>query len=127
MTPDDRHETAPDTGSMSRQLPTGTVTYLFTDIEGSTTMAEALAERWPPVLARHREIVRQALGAQGGAEVLTEGDGFFAVFTSASAGLAAAAQAQRDLAAEPWPPEAPIRVRMGLHAGEGMTDSEGSY
>ena len=60
-------------------------------------------------------------------EVQTEGDGFFAAFTRAPAAIAAAVQAQRDLAAEPWPPDAPIRVRMGLHAGEGVVDADGSY
>ena len=62
-----------------------------------------------------------------GIEILTEGDGFFAVFSSAPAGVAAAVQAQRELAAEAWPSEAPVRVRMGLHSGEAVTDSDGSY
>jgi class 3 adenylate cyclase len=110
-----------------RALPTGTLTFLFTDIEGSTRLAASLAERWRTLLERHRTIIRGALAAHGGIEVLTEGDGFFAVFSSASAGLAAAVRAQRDLAAEPWPPDAPIRVRMGLHTGEAVTDSDGSY
>jgi predicted ATPase/class 3 adenylate cyclase len=110
-----------------RELPRGTVTFLFTDIEGSTALAETLADAWPALLARHREIIRAALGGHGGVEVQTEGDGFFAVFTTAQAALSAAVEAQRGLAAEPWPAGAAIRVRMGLHAGEGMTDAEGSY
>ena len=108
-------------------LPSGTVTFLFTDIEGSTRLVRELAERWPPLLDRHRAIIRAALAAHDGVEVQTEGDGFFAAFTRAPAAIAAAVQAQRDLAAEPWPPDAPIRVRMGLHAGEGVVDADGSY
>ena len=108
-------------------LPTGTVTFLFTDIEGSTRLVRELAERWPPLLERHRAIIRAALSAHEGVEVQTEGDGFFAAFARAPAAVAATVRAQRDLAAEPWPPDAPIRVRMGLHAGEGVVDGEGSY
>ena len=112
---------------MPDALPTGTVTFLFTDIEGSTRLAETLGERWPGTLERHREIVRAALAAHGGIEVQTEGDGFFAVFADAPSSVAAVVHAQRDLAAEPWPPDGEIRVRMGLHAGTGVTDREGLY
>jgi len=108
-------------------LPTGTVTFLFTDIEGSTRLVRELAERWPPLLDRHRAIIRAALTAHDGVEVQTEGDGFFVAFARSPAAVAAAVQAQRDLAAEPWPPDAAIRVRMGLHAGEGVVDADGSY
>jgi len=108
-------------------LPTGTVTFLFTDVEGSTRLARELGEAWLPLLHRHREIIRAALAAHGGIEVQTEGDGFFAVFARAPAAVAAVAQAQRDLAAEPWPLGGTIRVRMGLHAGEGVVDADGSY
>jgi predicted ATPase/class 3 adenylate cyclase len=107
--------------------PTGTVTFLFTDIEGSTRLAHDLGGRWPAILDRHRRIIRGALLANGGIEVQTEGDGFFAVFLAAPAAVAAVARAQLDLAAEPWPPGAGIRVRMGLHAGEGIVDADGSY
>jgi predicted ATPase/class 3 adenylate cyclase len=108
-------------------LPVGTVTFLFSDIEASTRLAESLAERWPAVLERHREIVRAALRASHGLEVQTEGDGFFAVFATAPAAVAATVQAQRDLAAEPWPADGQVRVRMGLHSGEGTVDHDGSY
>ena len=110
-----------------RELPVGTVTFLFTDIEGSTRLAGTLGERWPALLARHREIVRDALAEHGGTEVQTEGDGFFAVFASAPAAVAACVQAQHDLAAEEWPAEGVVRVRMGLHTGEGHLDHEGLY
>ncbi len=110
-----------------RGLPTGTVTFVFTDIEGSTRLAQDLGDRWPVLLERHRTIIRRALAAHGGVEVQTEGDGFFAAFTRAPAAVAAVAQAQRDLAAEPWPVDGTVRVRMGLHAGEGVVDADGSY
>jgi predicted ATPase/class 3 adenylate cyclase len=110
-----------------RSLPTGTLTFLFTDIEGSTGLAGTLPDRWPALLERHRAIIRAALAASGGVEVQTEGDGFFAVFVSANGGVNAAVRAQLDLAAEPWPPDASIRVRMGLHTGEAALDADGSY
>ena len=108
-------------------LPTGTVTFLFTDVEGSTRLVHDLGDRWPPLLERHRTIIRAALAAHGGVEVQTEGDGFFAAFARAPSAVAAAVQAQRDLAAEPWPADAPLRVRMGLHTGDGVADADGSY
>jgi predicted ATPase/class 3 adenylate cyclase len=112
---------------MLQARPTGTVTFLFTDIEGSTRLAQTLGEAWAALLGRHRAIVRAALAESGGTEVQTEGDGFFAVFASAPAAVLAAVRAQRGLAAEAWPAGAPIRVRMGLHTGEGRLDEEGLY
>jgi predicted ATPase/class 3 adenylate cyclase len=109
-----------------QEPPTGTVTFLFTDIEGSTRLTEKLGEGWPPLLERHRQIARRSWAQHGGLEISTEGDSFFVVFRSAVSAVAAAAQAQRDLAAEPWPREADIRVRMGLHTGEGLLGG-GSY
>jgi predicted ATPase/class 3 adenylate cyclase len=110
------------------KLPVGTVTFLFTDIEGSTAIGEVLGpDRFGDVLARHRELLRAAVEPGGGIEVLSIGDGLFCVFTSAPMAVAAAVAAQRAIAAEPWPDEAPIRVRMGLHTGEGWLDPDGSY
>jgi predicted ATPase/class 3 adenylate cyclase len=104
------------------------VTFLFTDIEGSTRLAHALgAEGWSPLLVRHREISRAAIEPGGGIEVQTSGDGFFIAFTSAPMAVASAVAAQRALAAEPWPEEGSVRVRMGLHTGEGWLDQDGSY
>jgi predicted ATPase/class 3 adenylate cyclase len=112
----------------SRAKPTGTVTFLFTDIEGSTKLVQALgAAAWTPLLERHRALVRGAIEAEGGYEVQTDGDGFFAVFASAPAAVGAAVRAQRALANESWPPDAVIRVRMGLHTGEGRLDADGGF
>jgi class 3 adenylate cyclase len=101
------------------EFPTGTVTFLFTDIEGSTDLARRLGNRWPDVLGAHHEIVRRAIGDHDGVEVLNEGDAFFAVFGLAADAVAATADAQRALAAHEWPPDGAVRVRMGLHTGEG--------
>ncbi|MGH2483307.1 MAG: adenylate/guanylate cyclase domain-containing protein [Candidatus Limnocylindria bacterium] len=101
-------------------LPTGTLTFLFTDLEGSTRVLEALGDAYRSVLERHHALLREAIAAGEGTEVSTEGDAFFAVFPSAPKAVAAAAQAQRALAAEPWPDGVAIRVRMGLHTGEGV-------
>jgi predicted ATPase/class 3 adenylate cyclase len=100
-------------------LPTGIVTFLFTDIEGSTELVHALGERYPAVLARHSELLRGAVSGQGGTEFGTEGDALFAVFVSPAAAVRAAADAQRALIAEPWPDDHPVRVRVGIHTGEG--------
>ena len=108
------------------ELPTGTVTFLFTDIEGSTRLAQELGDGWPPLLERHRQIARAAWAEQEGVEIGTEGDSFFVVFGSAPQAVAAAVAVQRGLAAEAWPANAVIRVRMGLHSGEGLI-SGGSY
>jgi predicted ATPase/class 3 adenylate cyclase len=99
-------------------LPSGTVTFLFSDIEGSTHLAERLGGAWPALLDEHREIVRQAIAVGGGVEVGTEGDSFFVAFPTAGGALSAAVEAQRELAAHAWPEEAPIRIRIGLHTGE---------
>jgi predicted ATPase/class 3 adenylate cyclase len=107
------------------QLPTGTVTFLFTDIEGSTRHAQALGDAWPAVLDRHGQLLGEAVAAEGGVVFGTEGDAVFAVFATAPRAVAAAVAAQRALAAEPWPADAgPIRVRMGLHSGEGTTSGD---
>jgi predicted ATPase/class 3 adenylate cyclase len=97
-------------------LPTGTVTFLFTDIEGSTRLLDALGADYDAEFAKHREIIRTAVGAHGGVEVSTEGDAIFAVFPSAAEALLATAGAQRALADQPW--RQPLRVRMGLHTGQ---------
>jgi len=101
-------------------LPAGVVTFLFTDIEGSTRLVQDLGSRYPPLLAAHAALLRRAIEGHGGVEVNTEGDAFFAVFTSPTAAIGAAVTAQRDLATWAWPADGVIRVRMGLHTGEGL-------
>jgi predicted ATPase/class 3 adenylate cyclase len=102
-----------------RKFPTGTVTFLFTDIEGSTRLLQELGERYTDALAEHRRALRNAFSGHGGVEVDTRGDAFFVAFERASDAVAAAAEAQEALAA------APVRVRMGLHTGEPMLTDEG--
>ncbi len=100
-------------------MPTETLTFLFTDIEGSTKLLERLGpEAYTGLLAEHHELVRSALDAHGGNEVGTQGDSFFAAFSSPSAALAAAVDMQGAFAARPWPQGEQLRVRMGVHAGE---------
>ena len=108
--------------------PVGTVTFLFTDIEGSTRLAQQLrGDRWAALLARHRELIRSAIAGADGHEEKTEGDSFVAVFGHASDSVRAAVDAQRRLAAEPWPDDVALRVRMGLHSGDGLLDVDGEY
>ncbi|HEX5040796.1 MAG TPA: adenylate/guanylate cyclase domain-containing protein [Candidatus Limnocylindria bacterium] len=100
------------------ELLTGTVTFFFSDIEGSTQLLRAQGAGWGSLLERHHQLLREAFAANGGEEVGTEGDSFFVAFPTAPGAVAAAVQAQRALAAEPWPEGAEIRVRIGLHTGE---------
>jgi predicted ATPase/class 3 adenylate cyclase len=110
---------------MRTDLPTGTLTFLFTDIEGSTKLAAALGERWAGILERHQGILRDAFTSRGGVEVATEGDSFFVVFPSAPGAVAAAVAAQQALVDETWPDEVgQLRVRMGLHTGEGTLGAD---
>ena len=101
-------------------LPTGTVTFLFTDIEGSTRLLQELGEGYRAVQDRHQEILRAAVEAEGGVEIRTEGDSFFVVFRTPAQAVRAAAAAQRELVAVDWPHGQPLRVRMGVHTGEGV-------
>jgi class 3 adenylate cyclase len=109
------------------ELPTGAVTLLFTDIEGSTRLLNALGEheRYPEALARHRDIVRAAIECEGGIEVDTQGDAFFVAFPAVSGALAAASRIQEELAAFPWPNDLGIRLRIGNHTGAPVRTSEG--
>lgn len=99
-------------------LPSGTVTFLFTDIEGSTQLLQRLRDDYPRVLAEHHRLLRQAIAAHGGLVVDTQGDSFFAAFSRATGAIHAAVDAQRGLAEYPFPQGAKVRVRMGLHTGE---------
>jgi predicted ATPase/class 3 adenylate cyclase len=109
-------------------LPTGTVTFLFTDIEGSTKLVERLGtSAWTRLLDEHQRIVRAAVAHAEGHEIKTEGDSFFVVFRSAAGAVDAAVEAQRELAAASWPEGARIAVRMGLHTGEGVVAPDADY
>jgi DNA-binding NarL/FixJ family response regulator/class 3 adenylate cyclase len=103
---------------MTGSLPTGTVTLLCTDIEGSTVLVGRLGGDYARVLEQHRSIVRDAVLAAGGMEIDCRGDEMLLVFTDARAAVEGAVAAQRALAAHPWPDGSPVRVRMGLHTGE---------
>jgi class 3 adenylate cyclase/DNA-binding SARP family transcriptional activator/WD40 repeat protein len=107
-------------------LPAGTVTFCFTDIEGSTGLLRRLGHRYGEVLERHRQLLRRAIGDHGGAEIHADGDGMLFAFGSASSAIAACVAGQRALSDERWPDGISVLVRMGLHTGE-ATPSEGDY
>jgi class 3 adenylate cyclase len=102
-----------------RELPSGTVTFLFTDIEGSTRLLHELGDDYAEALAEHRRALRAAFERHGGVEVDTQGDAFFVAFARASDALAAAGEGQGALGS------GPIRVRMGVHTGEPLLTEEG--
>src|SRR5689334_14912800 len=99
------------------ELPAGTVTFLFTDIEGSTRLWEQYPEAMPAALARHDALLGRVIAAHGGRIFKSIGDQLCAVFDSAPAALAAAHEAQAALCAEAWGETGPLRVRMALHSG----------
>ncbi len=98
-------------------MATQTLTFLFTDIEGSTAMLRRLGNTYAAVLTTHHALVRAALAGHGGRELGTQGDAFFAAFSSPRACVAAAVEMQRALASYPWPAGETVRVRMGMHSG----------
>jgi class 3 adenylate cyclase len=107
-------------------LPGGTVTFVFTDIEGSTRLLQELGdEGYGRVSGDHRRLVRETFGARGGTEIDTQGDAFFFSFTRARDAVAAAVDAQRALHDHEWPERKEVRVRMGLHTGEPQVGEEG--
>jgi class 3 adenylate cyclase len=107
-------------------VPSGTVTLLFTDVEGSTRLWDTERDAMAAALRRHDEILRDAIEQVGGYVFKTAGDSFCAAFSAARAGLDAALSAQRSLAAQSWPTSRPIVVRMGLHAGV-CVERDGDY
>jgi predicted ATPase/class 3 adenylate cyclase/DNA-binding CsgD family transcriptional regulator len=108
-----------------RNLPTGTVTLLFSDIEESTHLLQQLGDRYASVLAECRSMLRAAFQEWNGYEVDTQGDAFFVAFARATDAVLAAVDVQRALASHPWPEDAAVRVRMGLHTGEPTLTPEG--
>jgi class 3 adenylate cyclase len=107
-------------------LPRGTLTFLFTDIQGSTQLLRQLGDDYPPLLQRHQVILRAAVRENVGVEVHSEGDGFMFVFSSARSALTAAVQGQLALQAEPWFDGVSLLVRMGLHTGDAVPEG-GDY
>jgi DNA-binding NarL/FixJ family response regulator/class 3 adenylate cyclase len=107
-------------------LPSGAVTFLFTDIDGSTRLVKALRERYGQVLAEHRQLVRAAIAGHAGYEVDTQGDAFFVAFASAKQAVLCAVEIQRALACHEWPAGAAVRARIGVHTGQAVP-AEGAY
>lgn len=99
------------------QLPSGTVTLLFTDVQGSTRLWESEPDEMAIALRRHDDILRTSIETAGGYVFKTVGDAFCAAFATAPAALTAVLAAQQQLTSEAWPTSRPIRVRMGLHTG----------
>jgi predicted ATPase/class 3 adenylate cyclase/DNA-binding CsgD family transcriptional regulator len=107
-------------------LPSGSVTFVFTDIEGSTRLVKVLRDRYAQVLAEHRRVIRAAIAAHEGYEVDTQGDAFFAAFGGAKQAMLCALEVQRALAAHDWPDGGQVRVRIGVHTGQAVP-VEGRY
>jgi YVTN family beta-propeller protein len=108
------------------ELPSGAVTFLFTDIEGSTRLVKELREQWGDVLAQHQGLLRDAFLNHDGYEVDTQGDSFFVAFVSARDAVRAAAEGQRAIRSHRWPQGVQIKVRMGIHTGQAVV-SHGRY
>jgi class 3 adenylate cyclase len=106
-------------------LPSGTVTFLFSDIEGSTALLRRLGDAYAEVLATERRILRETMASSGGTEIDTQGDAFFFSFMRARDAVAGAVAAQRALAEHEWPEGVELKVRMGLHTGEPALGDEG--
>jgi YVTN family beta-propeller protein len=106
------------------ELPSGAITFLFTDIEGSTRLVKHLRDRYGEVLAEHQRLLRAAFEAHGGYEVDTQGDSFFVAFTSAREALLAAVEGQLALLTHSWPDGVEVKVRMGLHTGQAVATGD---
>ena len=121
-----RGQSGPSMAATAAELPTGTLTMLFSDIEGSTVLVRRLGERYGEALSAQRTLLRAAFRSFGGRELSTEGDSFFVVFASAIAAVGCCVAGQRALAGHDWPDGVTVRVRMGLHSGE-PTRHEDNY
>ena len=106
-------------------LPSGTVTFVFSDVEGSTELLKRLGDAYATLIADHRRIVRETFGAHDGIEIDAQGDAFFFAFARARDAAAAAVEAQRRHEQHAWPNGERVRVRMGLHTGEPAVGEEG--
>ncbi len=112
-------------GAGSARVPQGTVTFVFTDIEGSTELLKRLGDRYADVVAAHRAILREEFGRRNGVEMDTQGDAFFFSFARARDAVAAAVAAQQRLSSHGWPDGVRLSVRMSLHTGEPVVGEEG--
>jgi adenylate cyclase len=108
------------------EIPSGTITFLFTDMEGSTRLVKKLRGRYSQVLAEHRRVIRSAITNHAGYEVDTQGDAFFVAFASAKEAVLCALEVQEALGAREWEDDAQVRVRMGIHTGQ-ATPTDGTY
>ncbi len=111
-------------GYQSNMLPTGTVTFVFTDIEGSTQLLQKWPEEFPAMLDAHHHLIRSAFGDHGGTEIDVTGDGFFFVFTSPLEAIKAVSSAQKELKQYPWQGGCVMKVRMGVHTGHGRISGQ---
>src|SRR4029453_2954390 len=107
-----------ESDDLRNRLPSGTVTLLFADVEGSTRLMHSLGQRFAPARGRLRAVVREVAARRGGHEVDWAGDGVFLAFSRARDAVAAAAEIHLALAEEPWAPHEALRLRIGLHTGE---------
>src|SRR5262245_12838714 len=106
-------------------MPTGDVTFLFADIEGSTRLVRVAGQRYPQILSDTRRMLRHAIVQSSGQEVEARGDELFAVFAEPGPAVDAALSAQRSLVAHTWPEDCTVRVRIGVHAGKAALGDEG--
>ena len=102
----------------ARPLPEGTVTFVFTEIEGSTNLLRRLRGRYGEMITEHARLIREALGENDGWEVDTQGDAFFCVFSRAGDAVAFAVSLQRAMAESQWPEQVKVRIRIAIHTGE---------
>lgn len=115
----------PPSESVDASQPSGTVTLVFTDIEGSTSLLQTLGDRYPEVLADHHRLIREAFSKHGALERGSAGDGLYFVFQAAGSAVQAAVDGQLAVAEWSWPDGAQVRDRMGLHTGEPVRGTEG--
>ncbi len=113
------------TNQIDERMPEGTVTFLFSDIEGSTELLKQLGDGYVTLLSEQRDILRDTFSRWNGREVDTQGDAFFYSFPRATQAVSAAVDAQDALTSHAWPEDVEVRVRMGLHTGEPLTWKEG--
>ena len=114
-------------GTTGPGLPSGNVTFVFTEVEGSTGLFRRLRDRYPPLLEEQRHLIRTAVAGHRGLDVNTGGDGLLLAFADAAEAVAACVDAQRALLAYPWPAEGKVRVRMGMHTGVAVPTPDGGY